>query len=132
VSAASCLTLSKLRAKRITPPTSGCTRCSISASESTRPSTPSITGPRGRFGISAVRPRRLGQQRLHLPHGFAQAHEYRAGDDRVSDMQLAHARNRGDGLHVEIIERVPRIETHSRTSDRLAGDANPFELGDDG
>ncbi len=40
---------------------------------------------------------RFAQQRLHLPHGFAQADEHGARHDRVADVQLAHARQRATG-----------------------------------
>ena len=58
-------------------------------------------------------PRRFPHQRLHLPHGLAQSREHGARDDRVPDVQLAHARQRGDRLHVEVRERVTGVEAHA-------------------
>src|SRR6266542_1405516 len=65
----------------------------------------------------------LPHQRLHLAHGVAQPDEQRPGDDRVPDVQFAHAGERGDRLHIDVIERVARVEPHAGGSYRGAGGA---------
>ena len=50
----------------------------------------------------------------------------------MADVQLAHAVECGNRLHVEIRERVSRVEPHAERADRLAGRADAVELGDDG
>ena len=110
---------SKLRANRMTPPTSGCARRSrSSAVELEARSTSSITRA-ARQGDHAAAPMtpphrgRLAHQRLHLPHRLAHADEHERDDDRVADVQLAHAGQRRDRLHVEIVERVAGVEAHA-------------------
>jgi hypothetical protein len=61
---------------------------------------------------------RLAQQALHFAHGLAQADEDRPADDRVPDVQLADAKQLRDRLHVEVVERVPGIETHAEHGER--------------
>src|ERR1700716_2032576 len=103
----------------------------------------SITGPRGSGVIECeaieVAPEGVfrgasveghcgfANQRLHLPHGLAQADKQRAADDGVADMQLAHAGKRGNGLNVEVVERVSGVEAHS---ERANGRASIADLGD--
>src|ERR1700738_4309028 len=128
------------------PPTDGWRRRSRSSAVSSVPAMSSITGPRGSGvigceaievgpegvfrGASVEGHRGFANQRLHLPHGLAQAYKQRAADDGVADMQLAHAGKRGDRLHVEIVERVPGVEAHAERAHGRAGVADLVELGD--
>src|ERR1700676_1941170 len=108
----------------MTPPTDGCVRRSRSSMVSSIPATSSITGPRGReviglprsrstrkrlAGLSVEGHRGFANQRLHLPDGLAQADKQRAADDGVADMQLAHAGERGQRVHVKVVERVSGV-----------------------
>ena len=74
----------------------------------------------------------LPDQRLHLPHGFAQAHEDGAAHDGVADVQLAHARQRRNRLNVEVVECMAGVETHAQVKNRGTRSADSRELIDDG
>src|SRR6185437_7718285 len=126
VSARSCGDDSKLRAKRIAPPTRGSESRLRSASVSAGASTPSMIGPRTLVTLALLRG--LPHQRLHLAYGFAQADEHAARNDRVTDVQLAHTRQRGDRLHVDVIQRVTRVEAHAEIADRASRDMDAIEL----
>src|SRR5436190_1034004 len=104
-----------------------------SAPVSSSPARSSITGPRV-HEIIAPRPswcRGFADQSFHLPHRFAKSDEDGATHDRVTDMQLAHARQCRDRLNVEIIERVARIEAHAERANGCAGVVDLDQLRDD-
>src|ERR1700676_3227117 len=128
------------------PPTDGWRRRSRSSAVSSVPAMSSITGPRGSGvieceaievgpagvfrGASFEEHRGFANQRLHLPHGLAQADKQRAADDGVAYMQLAHAGKRGNGLNVEVVERVSGVEAHAERANSRAGVTDLGDLGD--
>src|SRR5512144_409685 len=114
----------------MTPPTSGCARRSRSSVVGASPAMSSMTGPRASVVTagsavcsSCPRPRfravLCARARRFAPRAVlvAQADEQRPRDDRVADVQLAHAGERGDGLDVDVVERVAGVEAHARGAD---------------
>src|SRR6476620_1393155 len=133
VSSRNCAEDAKLRANRMTPPTRGLASRARSAPVSVSVSTPSMTGPRTLVVSTSVpRSGALAHQRLHLPYRRPQADEDAARDDRMADVQLAHAGDRRDGLHVDVVQRMSGIEAHAEVAYRASGGPDPVELDDDG
>jgi hypothetical protein len=82
-------------------------------------------------GNEAMSLRRLAHQPLHLRDGFAHADEDGPADDRMTDVQLAHARKRRHRLHIGVVQRMARVEAHAKLANQLTCVPNLRKLGND-